>query len=183
MYDSNFEYRRPGYDSRSRQSYTVQSLSDAWTANERWYKAANVVWSIVSILTVPVISAVCAGAAVVFTQRTKANLTLRQLTILADHGWASPAVYGKLLTSQRRRIMTSLLALAIGVTILGAIMAPLAAIFVSIRPVQVPTSSFVRGQTVVDIPDIANPRNDHNFLPTQLRSLMKSNFINSPQAR
>ena len=90
--------------------------------NERWSQAARVVQSIVSVLTIPLTSAVCAKAAVAFAQRSshRTSLSLRQTMALADKGWASPALILPASTLHGfRRIGSSFLLLAIVINIVG----------------------------------------------------------------
>ena len=59
-------------------------------ANDNWQKAIRVFNSILSLVTIPVISAILAQAAVAYTQKQKSSkrLTLRQTFALADRGWS-----------------------------------------------------------------------------------------------
>jgi hypothetical protein len=89
--------------------------------NEKWLQAARVVQTIVSVVTIPVVSAVCSKAAVVFTQSSskRRNLSLRKTVTLASHGWNEPRVYARLCRGGYRRYGSSLLLLAIFLNILG----------------------------------------------------------------
>lgn len=75
-----------------------------YVTNEKWYQAARVIQSIAGILTIPLTSAVCSAAAVVFIQRhgKTSNLTMRQLLALADKGWTDTSLYWQLVRGPRR---------------------------------------------------------------------------------
>lgn len=75
--------------------------------------------SIVAILTVPVTSYVCAKASVVFVQRCRSRLTLRQTMVLADWGWTSLDIYQKLVLKQFPKYGSSLLIIAVVLNLLG----------------------------------------------------------------
>lgn len=78
-----------------------QGSPSDYAANEKWYKTARVIQSIVVVSTIPLTSAVCSNAAVIFLQHNgiAVNLTLRQLLVLADRGWTNPITYFKSLKS------------------------------------------------------------------------------------
>lgn len=62
-----------------------------------WKTAIDVLNSIVSIVTIPVLSALLAQAAVVYTQRRKPDqvLSIRHMFALADRGWSDISIIGK----------------------------------------------------------------------------------------
>ena len=87
---------------------------------EGFFRAAQVIRSFVAVVTIPLISAVCSKAAVVFTQRkNQAALSLRQTMLLADRGWTDPLVYAGLICGGFKQYGTKLLVLAILFNILG----------------------------------------------------------------
>jgi hypothetical protein len=64
-----------------------------------WATAINVLMSIASLITIPIISALLAQAAVVFTQRRSSEqaLNIKHLFSLADRGWTDiPILFGSL---------------------------------------------------------------------------------------
>lgn len=63
-------------------------INSLYVKNRRWYRVARVLQSIVRVLTIPITSAVCSSAAVIFVQydRQRRNLTMRQVMNLADKG-------------------------------------------------------------------------------------------------
>lgn len=58
-----------------------------------WMAAVNVLNTIASVITIPVLSCLVAQAAVVYCQRRKKGqaINLRQALVLADRGWLDPA--------------------------------------------------------------------------------------------
>ena len=96
----------------------IQSLH---TRNQRWLQATRVVQSVVGVIAIPLTSAVCSKAAIVFTQRSskREKLSLRKMVTLANHGWTDPEVYAKLLFGGFRRYASSLLLFAIFLNVLG----------------------------------------------------------------
>ena len=89
--------------------------------NEQCLQAARVIQSIVSVLTIPLTSAVCSRAAVIFMQRNckSQGITLRQIMVLADKGWTQPENYCNLLFKGWKRYASSFLVLAIVINALG----------------------------------------------------------------
>lgn len=81
-----------------------------------YVRAAEIVQSIASVVTIPITSAVCSVAAVAFMQAgaLRTRLTLRQTAALADQGWASVWVYKNL-----SKLGSLPLYIAMGITILG----------------------------------------------------------------
>lgn len=67
---------------------TSASLDELFAKSERYLRAARIVQSLVSVLAIPLTSAVCSQAAVVYIQRKRIGkrLTLRQSMALADRG-------------------------------------------------------------------------------------------------
>lgn len=89
--------------------------------NENWLQTVRVVQALVSVLTIPVVSAVCARAAVVFTQSSskRGGLSLRKTITLASRGWNEPKVYARLCKGGYQRYGSSLLLFAVFLNILG----------------------------------------------------------------
>jgi hypothetical protein len=84
--------------------------------NERYYMAARILQSIVSLLTIPFTSAVCSVACVAYMQtgHLRTSLTLRQTMALADQGWISPRIWTRL-----DRMGSLPLYFAFGLTLVG----------------------------------------------------------------
>lgn len=103
-------------------TFFYSNLDRLYQKNERWFQATRVLQSIVSVLAIPLTSAVCAKAAVVFAQRSsrRTSLSLRQTMALADKGWASPAIVMRAGTPQGfKRIGSSFLLIAIVLNLIG----------------------------------------------------------------
>lgn len=62
------------------------------TRIENWITAMNVFTAIAGLFTIPIISALIAQAAAVFTERqaNTGKLQMRHLVALADRGWTNP---------------------------------------------------------------------------------------------
>jgi hypothetical protein len=121
--------------------------------SERWYHAMRIIQAVAAVLTIPVASAVCANAAVVFVQRkTKGTpLSIRQVMVLADRGWADPKTYAICLTAWDRYGSRFLL-LAMLLNILGVMIYPLQQGFLSSQTIK----TVVFPQQVFNLLDIPN---------------------------
>jgi hypothetical protein len=71
-------------------------LEDCLRDHDRWLRDANVIQSLVGMLTIPLTSAVCSSVAVIFVQRRQKELSLRQITTPADKGWTDLATIANL---------------------------------------------------------------------------------------
>lgn len=88
--------------------------------NESWLRAAQVIRTVVAVLTIPLTSTVCIKTAAAWVQRRDGNLpTLRQTATLADRGWTDPVIYAKLLTGGFRQYATKLLIASIALNLIG----------------------------------------------------------------
>ena len=140
-----------------------RSLHHLYAENERWYHTARIIQSIVSVLTIPLTSAACSSAAVIFIQQRQRQprdgLSIRQLMTLADKGWTDLSTYSQILpffnTGKWRRYGSSFLLLAMSVNILGSIISPLQQIFLSSKNIKTPTSPTSLWR-IFDIPDMVN---------------------------
>lgn len=96
-------------------------LAALFTKSESYLRAARVVQSLVSVVTIPLTSAVCSQAAVVYLQRRSEvrRLTLRQSMALADKGWTDIALLTKLFFGGWSRYRSSLLLFALFLNVLG----------------------------------------------------------------
>ncbi|KAJ5351329.1 hypothetical protein N7452_000303 [Penicillium brevicompactum] len=113
-----------------------------YTFNETLYQRARVIQSIASILTIPITSAVCSAAAVVFVQRhgKASNITMRQLLVLADKGWTDTGLYSQLFKNPQRwwrGYCSSFLLVAIALHIVGGLVSPLQALLISSKTIKV----------------------------------------------
>ena len=69
-----------------------------------WITAARVLRSVSGVLAIPVTTATCARAAVIYTQRRprgRRGPTLRQVMVLADKAWADPELLSHLFNWRR----------------------------------------------------------------------------------
>ena len=147
---------RYGYVSTSAQGELSSRARDTdYAANEKWYQAMRVIQSIVGVLTIPITSAVCSSAAAAWAQYSKrsANLSMRQMMVLADRGWTDPRTYLTLLTwNGFKRNGSTFLVLAIALNILGGLIQPLQQIFLSDISVKVPAYK-LKVYNIFDITD------------------------------
>lgn len=91
-----------------------------YTKNEEWLQAAQLIHSVVAVLTLPLVSAVCSKAVVTFVQQQgQQDLTLRHTIVLADRGWSDPDIYVKLMTGRYKKYGSKLLIFAIMLNIIG----------------------------------------------------------------
>jgi hypothetical protein len=98
-----------------------EGIASFFARSERYLRAARIVQSLVSVVTIPLTSAVCSQAAVVYIQRTRgANRpTLRQTMALADKGWTDIAILTNLFFGGWKRYRSSLLLFALFLHLLG----------------------------------------------------------------
>lgn len=90
--------------------------------NEDWLRTVHVIQSVLGIVTIPLTSAVCSKAAVVYIQNVRKrgkDLSLRKTIALASRGWTDPEIYVRLCKGGNRRYGSSLLLFAIFLNILG----------------------------------------------------------------
>ncbi|KAK7188375.1 uncharacterized protein CC84DRAFT_1123629 [Paraphaeosphaeria sporulosa] len=81
---------------------TSSSQPEHWYhVSEKYFKVAHILQSIATLVTIPVTTAICSMACVVYMQSSplRRSLTLRQSMALADSGWLSPHVLAKLGTT------------------------------------------------------------------------------------
>ncbi|KAK5069198.1 hypothetical protein LTR64_008648 [Lithohypha guttulata] len=131
----------PTYTADTTRASLYSSMAGLYQRNQRWLQATRVIQSIVSVLSIPLTSAVCAEAAVAFTQRSssRTSLSLRQTMALADKAWASPFMVLRAIKPQNfKRIGSSFLLVAIFMNLLGLIVTPLQEIFLTQRAILVP---------------------------------------------
>ncbi|OBT85064.1 hypothetical protein VE02_07335 [Pseudogymnoascus sp. 03VT05] len=123
-------------------NYTVPEYLDAFFArSERYLRVARIVQSLVSVLTIPLTSAVCSQAAVVYIQRRRGGtrLTLRQSMALADRGWTDLGIIGDLMWRGWNRYRSSLLLFALALHFLGGAVSPIQQLLLSFQTIKRPT--------------------------------------------
>ncbi|KAL2811415.1 hypothetical protein BJX63DRAFT_444099 [Aspergillus granulosus] len=118
--------------------YRAEDTQSPYRKNERWYHAARIIQAIAGVLTLPLTSAICASAAVIFMQRQQ-SLTMPQLMTLADNGWMDLSTYRRIYLLQWSRYGSSFLLFSILVSLLGLVIAPIQSIFLSSQAVKTPT--------------------------------------------
>lgn len=160
-----------------------------YVRNERWYRAAQIIQSIVTVFTIPLTSAVCSSAAVIYIQRRR-GLSLLQMMTLADKGWNDLRTYGRTFpyfgTDAWKRYGSFFLLLAMFVNILGAVLSPLQADFLSSTITKTPTwpTEIV---DILDIPDqfqyVDENGYDDNFVVVMTRSALTSATTTQQQSQ
>ena len=75
-------------------------LADRMQSNLQWFQTVKVILAVTNTLVIPLTSAVCASAAVVYVQTVgiRNNISMQQTSTLADKGWTNPLVWIELLT-------------------------------------------------------------------------------------
>ncbi|CAG8403119.1 unnamed protein product [Penicillium salamii] len=113
-------------------------LEKLFTKSDRYLRAARIVQSLVSVLTIPLTSAVCSQAAVVYTQQKRGSNrpALRQSMAIADKGWTDIAILRKLFFGGWRKHKSSLLLIALLLNILGAAISPVQQLFLSYKTIK-----------------------------------------------
>ncbi|KAK2593472.1 hypothetical protein QQS21_008845 [Conoideocrella luteorostrata] len=115
--------------------------------SECYLRAARVLQSITSMLTIPLTSAVCSQAAVIFLQghrhhddEDRRGPTLRQAMALADKSWTDPVTLWKLIFKKCWKLYGSrAFAGALLLNLFGASISPFQGIFLSFKSIKVPS--------------------------------------------
>ena len=96
--------------------------------NDRWRRVSRVGLQVLGTLSIPLTSAICARAAVVYCQRSSNNrqpaLSMRQTLVLADKGWLDLNTWMNLFGPMGAKISSPLLILSILLCGLGENMLP-----------------------------------------------------------
>ncbi|OKL57641.1 hypothetical protein UA08_06982 [Talaromyces atroroseus] len=168
------------------QPYSVDIFAKKYTdpaayhRSEHYYRAAQVINSGVLLLTIPVATAICARAAVMYTQHRRSGLTVRQVGVLADQGWTSIGLLVALLRPRNwKRYTTLLLWLAILLHVLGFLIGPAQQLFLSASTIKTPMDILTR--EISDISALSTRDlsvSDYlGQLSAQLRSVLGSTTI------
>lgn len=156
-----------------------QYAYDLYIQNERWYKAARVVQSATNLLTIPLTSAVCSSAVVVYlqhcTSKNAPNFTLRHMTVLANKGWADIRTFRQLVTASWPRYISSFLIWAIFLHLLGSIISPLQQILVSTETIKIPLYPN-QAFPLMDIPDRFKVVNSPGLDPDSTIAVTRKNL-------
>ncbi|KAJ5190287.1 uncharacterized protein N7498_009272 [Penicillium cinerascens] len=115
-----------------------QYLNKIFDKSERYLRAARVVQSLVSVVTIPLTSAVCSQAAVVYIQRKRwrNGPTLRQSMALADKGWSDIDLIRKLILGGWKKYSSLLLLLGLFLHLLGFTISPVQQLFLSYKSIK-----------------------------------------------
>lgn len=113
------DFDRNDYDTYPTAPYLDSEYKDVFVRNERYLRAVRILQSGIAVLTIPVTSAVCSRAAVLFAQRKLSGLTLRQTMALADRGWMDLSIISKLIFGRWKQYGSRFLVLALALTTIG----------------------------------------------------------------
>lgn len=103
----------------------LDQLTDAghlFSTSQTYLRAARFLQAVTSILTIPLTTAVCSYAAVIFLQQHhpgRKGPTLRQSIALADRAWTDPVIISKLISGRWKHYGSPFLLMAILLNILG----------------------------------------------------------------
>ncbi|KAI0466919.1 hypothetical protein F4859DRAFT_495718 [Xylaria cf. heliscus] len=158
-------------------------VHNLYETSQSYYRSARVVQSIVSVLTIPLTSAICGRAAVAFLQRNS-GITIRQMIVLADKGWVEPGIFSKLPFSWKRYGSWFLL-YALLLSLLGSVISPLQGLFLTTRTIKTPT--FPQQITLLsDFTDHFGPYAlsvDDGYIMTVTRGRLSTIETTTPQPR
>ncbi|ORY14675.1 hypothetical protein BCR34DRAFT_560048, partial [Clohesyomyces aquaticus] len=159
----------------------LDDIQKRYDNNEKYIRAAQVLRSIVTLLTIPVTSAICSMAAVAYMQGGTGNgrrsLSLGQLMALADQGWISPRTWSRILDNGAK-VASLPFFVALALTLIGSTAVILQDSLI--------TTSSILGRTgnpgqylgsLVDIPILfadTDSRDMIGYDVYQLRSLLES---------
>ncbi|KIM98714.1 hypothetical protein OIDMADRAFT_128159 [Oidiodendron maius Zn] len=159
-----------------------------YVQSEKWYHAARVIQSMVTLVTIPLTSVVCSNAAIVFiTHHQGERLSLRKVITLADKSWTDPLTYPRIVMSWKRYRSRFLLA-AFLLTALGAVLSPLQQILLSTKTIKTPVYS----QDINSLLDIPNQWDkgyktstgrDINLITTITQNALTSASNTEPQSQ
>ncbi|KAJ7051148.1 hypothetical protein C8F01DRAFT_1175969 [Mycena amicta] len=149
------------------------------------FRAARILQSVVSVLTIPLTSAVCTRAAVVFLQsgRRSERMSMRKAMALADESWTDLSVIASLFVGGWKRYGSSLIVFAIFLHALGAAISPLQEFFLTTKTTQTPTYPQLI-TNLVDIPDHFDPFEgsfDFGYVTALTRARLTSTTMTQPQ--
>ena len=152
-----------GYQRKDPHYYHADYTQSFYHRNMRWYETAQVIQTIATVLTIPLTSAVCSHAVVVYLQHCTGeqtpNVTLRQMLVLTDKGWTSIVTFFHLVTGKWRRYSSPFLVWAILLHFIGAIISPLLQVFISTETVKTPTYPL----SIQNLPDMISKLNTTEY--------------------
>ncbi|KAF9876950.1 hypothetical protein CkaCkLH20_05796 [Colletotrichum karsti] len=177
------QYLKEYQETTNRSSSTFFDVPKTIAKNKSWYQAIRVLQSIVAVSTLPLTTAVMSAAAVIYVQRTKKDLSLRQLIVLADKSWSDIVFLSKWTYMD---FSTPFLKFAVFLYVLGGLLSPLQQYFLSIKTIKASYYQEVEGY-VTDIPDQFNWRdrmlNDDNLVVLITRGMLETTSLSQPQAQ
>ena len=183
---------RKSYNCFDNQGQCVFSSATLERQNLRtsWYiKKAQTLLATVSLLTIPLTSAVCAAAVVPWLQQSGQGMSLRQIITLSDKGWTSPYIYYRLLAPTGwKRYGSSFISLALLLHALGAALSPAISQLSAVVNIKVPASSptVTSVNNLMNMQDLLHQGNtlvpDDEATILKLRNLLKAPNLNQIQA-
>ncbi|RLL98917.1 hypothetical protein CFD26_106193 [Aspergillus turcosus] len=113
-----------------------------YAPNEGIYRSAVVIRTLIVVITLPWLSAVCASAAVIYVQNQKTanSLRMRQVTNLADRRWLDISLYKALVFGGWKKHGSTFLVLAIILNLIAGLTYPIQSIFLETKTIRVPES-------------------------------------------
>ncbi|KAF7155357.1 hypothetical protein CNMCM5623_007428 [Aspergillus felis] len=155
-----------------------------YVPNERIYRSAVVIRTLIIVITLPWLSAVCASAAVIYVQyqKTANSLRMRQVTNLADRRWLDIALYKALVSGGWKKHGSTFLVLAIVLHLIAGLTYPIQSIFLETKTIRV-SDSMDRVATIADLPFLRSSDTAAslvgNDILTARRALRDANSINA----
>ncbi|KAF4257559.1 hypothetical protein CNMCM8812_006726 [Aspergillus fumigatus] len=136
----------------------LYSESVDYARNEGIYRSAVVIWTLIAIMTLPWLSAVCASAAVIYVQNQKTadSLQMRQVTNLADRRWLDLSLYKALVSGGWKKHGSTFLILAIVLHLVAGLTYPIQSIFLETTTINVP-QAMDRVASIADLPSLEYP--------------------------
>lgn len=170
-------------------SFDVDESMAFFKKNADLYRNIRVVQSLISVITLPLTTTVIAAAAIIYAQRTAADLSLRQLMVLADKSWSDfLLILGTLpffTTARWKKYGSSFLRLAILLYALGGLISPLQQYFLDVKTIKVPLK--LAGSPVLsdflDMFPFERGFSDGNDIVISTRGLLETSDALQPQAQ
>ncbi|KAE8140900.1 hypothetical protein BDV38DRAFT_279876 [Aspergillus pseudotamarii] len=134
----------------------IEDLDASFARSERYLRAARIVQSLVSVLTIPLTYTVCSQAAVVYIQQRRGDNqpTLRQSMALADKGWTDIDLLTKFVFGGWKKYKSGLILFRLFLHLLGAAISPIQQIFLSVQTIKRATGLAVHLTYITDFPDL-----------------------------
>jgi hypothetical protein len=168
----------PKFDRSGDSSYWDRvTFRSRFAKAQRSYHAARVIQSFVAVLTIPITSAICSSAAVIFAQQKHkaSSMSIRQVMALADGSWSDLAKWAQISFAWKRYGSTFLLG-AVLLNILGGLVPPLQQALLSSKVIQIPLEA--RHYQIFDMPDLHQPAY-RNGKDDNLISILTRNALNT----